>query len=494
MTSDLEPPAAEPADVRSGTLRGLSWSASSVAAQQVLQFAFSVVLARLLVPHDFGLLASIYVFIGFANVFVDLGLGWAVIQRTDLTQRHLSSAFLVNVAIGGGMMLLAIALAPAVAAFYDQSQLLPLMAALAPTFLIASLSGVQSALLQRKMDFRSLAIVDVAALVVSNAGGVGMALAGLGVWSLVGTALLAATVRTGLLWRLGSWRPDFGFDRVAIGELWSFSRHLTASGALNYWAGNGDNLLVGRFIGISELGFYSRAYSLAYLLPNAVNSVAGRVMFPALSRLKEDREHVRRAYLRSIRLIAVATFPAVAGLFAVAGPFISTFFGSNWSPVVPILRILCVLAAAQIVAQTTAWIFASQGRTDWLFRWGAFSAAMTILSFVVGVHWGTTGVAVGISTWEVIDLVPLFLFVRAMIGLSLTDVVRTLAGAAVASAVMGALVTLVVRLAPQDWGSGARLAAGIATGVVAYAVALRLVSRPSYRELSRFAGELAARR
>ena len=493
MERDRDGTAAEPVDVKAGTLRGLGWSASSALLQQLLQFGFSIALARILVPHDFGLIASVYVFVGFASLFVDSGFGWAIVQRTTLTQRHLSSAFWLNVAIGTGMMILTVAFAPLLALFFDDSQLLPLTIALSPAFLIGSLAGVQGSVLQRSMNFRALAVVDTVGLVSANAVGVTMAIAGLGVWSLVGIALVGAIVRSALLWKAGGWRPSFEIDRTAIKELWSFGGHLTAFSAVNYWSANGDNLLIGRFLGLDQLAYYNRAFSLMRLAPDLVGSVTGRVMFPALSRLKDDREHVKRVYLRAVRLIAIAVFPAIVGLFAVAEPLILTLYGTKWQPIIPIFRILCAIALAQSVAQTASWIFSSQGRTDWLFRWGSFTAAVTIASFFVGLPWGTLGVATAASVWCVISLVPLFFVVRMMIDLSVADVVEALGAASIASAVMCGIVIGVEHGIPAGWGSGSQLAVGVAVGVVSYAVALRVVSRSAYVELVGLAREYTSR-
>ena len=188
-------------------------------------------------------------------------------------------------------------------------------------------------------------------------------------------------------------------------------------------------------------------------------------MFPALSRLKDDREQVKRVYLRAVRFIAIAVFPAIVGLFAVAEPLILTLYGPKWQPIIPIFRILCAIALAQSVAQTASWIFSSQGRTDWLFRWGSFTAAVTIASFFIGLPWGTLGVATAASVWCVIPSVPLFFVVRMMIDLSVADVVEALFGAAsIASAAMCGIVIGVVHGIPAGWGSGSQLAVGVAVG------------------------------
>ena len=203
-------------DIRRRTVRGLSWTASSTLGQQVLQFGFTAVLARLIVPRDFGLIAMIGVFSGFATLFVDLGLGSAIVQRPKIEERHLSSAFWVNLAMGAGATVVIMALAPAIAAFFGQPQLVALTLAIAPTFLFASLAGVQTALLERELDFRRLVVVENVAFIAGNVVAILMALRNLGVWSFIGLALVASVVRSGLLFVKGGWRPRLFPDRLSV--------------------------------------------------------------------------------------------------------------------------------------------------------------------------------------------------------------------------------------------------------------------------------------
>ena len=335
--SDAEAAATRTA-IREQTVIGLGWTAMSRVFQQSLQFVFSAVLARLLVPNDFGLIALISVFTGFASVFVDLGFTAAIVQRSKVDERHLSTAFWLNVMAGAGLMVVVMGMAPAIAAFYDQPQLVPLTLALAPSFLLGSLVGLQSAMLTRQMNFKRLTMIENSALVGANALAIGLAVSGFGVWSLVALALASAAIRAVLLWSASSWRPRAFLDRESVRDLWGFSSRLTAFNAVNYWARNADNLLVGRFIGTDSLAFCNRAYNLMLLPLDLVSSVPARVMLPVLSRLQDEPELVKRVYLRSIGLIALVTFPAMVGLFVVCEPFILTVYGSKWAPVIPLCK------------------------------------------------------------------------------------------------------------------------------------------------------------
>ena len=291
---DIEPPGDDvadtivpdripPADLRRRTLGGLRWTATSALFQQAVQFGFSVILARILVPEDFGIMALMSVFTGFASLFVDFGIGAAIIQRPDLKQRHLNSALWLNIGSGTLFMVTMIAAAPLLAAFYDEPQLTLITIAFAPAFLLGSLTGVQSALLQRTMSFRKLAMIENVAFVGANLVGIAMAIAGFGVWSLVALTLATGVIKVGLLWLASDWHPTGPPDRGSIRDLWGFSSRLAGFTAVNYWARNADNLLIGRFIGTNQLAYYNRAYNLMSLPLDIVSSVATRVMYPALS-------------------------------------------------------------------------------------------------------------------------------------------------------------------------------------------------------------------
>jgi PST family polysaccharide transporter len=477
------PSTTDDADLVRQTVTGLGWMGPTRVAQRVAQFAFSVVLARLLVPEDFGLIALITVFTGFLGVFADLGFASALIQRRDVEERHLSSALGLNIAVGFTLTCLVAALAPALAAFYNEPRLLPLTFTVAPSFLLESMGGVQTSLLVRGMDFKRLAAVETAGLLTSNGIAVGMALAGAGVWSLVAPILVSPMVRSALLWSVRSWRPRVRPDRSSIAELWGFSSRLAGFSALNYWARNADNLLIGRFIGTRPLAYYSRAYNLMFLPIDLVYAGPMRVMYPALSRLQEDHERVKRIYLRGIALISLFTFPTMVGLGVICRPFVLTVFGAKWAPVVTILEILCIPGFIQSVSGTTGWIFYSQGRTDRFFHWGIYSTASAIAAFFIGLPWGVRGVAIAYACWSLLITYPLYRIAGALIGMSVREVAQALRGTAFTAFLMGLIVWGVERLAPSGWGTGGQLALGIATGIVAYVGLLHLIAPASYRDL-----------
>lgn len=468
--------------LKGATVRGTAWTAASQASQQIIQVGITIVLARLLLPREYGLVGMVAVFTGFAMLFVYSGFGAAIVQRNRLTAAHLATAFWANLGAGIAIAALAAAFAPLVALFYGQPEIVSIMPVAALGFILASLSVVQTAILERRMMFRRIALVENVSLVGAGAVATVCAVAGLGVWSLVVFSLVSNAVESSILWILSDWRPTRTFDRMALRDLWGFSGGLLGSQAINYWNRNLDNLLVGRFVGAYALGIYTRAYTLMMLPLAQVSSVAGRTLFPALSRMQESPERVRRAYLRAVGVIAFLTFPIATGLYVAARPLILTLLGARWAGVVPLLQILSVAIVAQSIATTAGNIYQSQGRTDWEFRWQIFAGVTAFVAFGIGVHWGVKGVAVAVAARSLVLLYPGLAIPGRLIGMRFGDVALTVWPVLVAALLASAGAWLVGRsLVAQP--SGVQLLAEIATATCVYVACAHLGRLKPYRDL-----------
>ena len=419
---------------------------------QSFTFGISIVLARLLGPKAYGLVAMVTVFTGFASLFSGLGLGAAIVQRKDLEPRHLNTAFWINVVFGATMTTLMAALAPLVAWFYEEPRLTLLTAVIALRFFLDGLNVVQGALLNREMRFRITAAISMGSSVISGLLGLGMALGGMGVWSLVAQALAGALAQLLLMWRLADWRPRWSFEWRACKELFGFSASVLAFDAVNYCSRTLDQLLIGRSVGAGALGVYSRAYSLMLLPLNQVSRVVASVMFPALSIIQDDKTRVKRAYLKTIGSISFITFPMMVGLFVVANHFVLALLGTKWAETIPILKLFCWVGLIQSIAATLGLIYTSQGRTRLYFAMGTGGAVANVIAFLIGIHWGILGVAWAYSIRNLITLFPFFTIPGRLIGLSFFEVMKSLSSTFCCALVMGAVV----------WGAGLLLPLGMA--------------------------------
>lgn len=372
---------------------GIKWSTVSQISRQGTQLITTIILARLLSPSDFGLVGMAMVVIGFIGIFKDLGTSAAIIQRKELSEELLSSIFWVNVGFGTLAMIILFFGAPLGGLFYHESRVVDILRVLALTFFISGLSILQQALLERSLSFNKLAKVEISAVVCGAIVGIGLALRGFGVWSLVFQSLTTVIITTVLLWLVSSWQPKWIFHWNEIKSVSSYSLNLTGFSIFNYFARNADYLLIGRYLGAQDLGYYTLAYRILLFPLQNISSVIGRVMFPVYSSIQDNNHRFANAYLKVAKNIALITFPMMLGILALASPFVLTIFGVKWQPVILLILILAPVGLSQSIGTTVGAIYTAKGRTDWMFRWGIGSGLFVIIAFTIGLHWGIIGVA-----------------------------------------------------------------------------------------------------
>lgn len=461
----------------------VKWSAISQAGRQVMQLLTTVILARLLSPSDFGLMGMVVVVTGFIMIFKDLGTSAAVIQRKNLSNELLNSIFWINMAFGFLVMILLITMAPLVAAFYHEPRVTPILRALSVTFFISSLGTVRQALLERDLAFRQLAIIEICAVLSGSIIGVVAALKGAEVWSLVYQSLMVTSVTTIILLGISPFKSRIIFRWHEIVSVSHYSMNLTGYNIFNYFTRNADYLLIGRFLGAQDLGFYTLAYNIMLYPLQHISYVIGRVMFPLFSQIQHD-ERFQRAYLQAVGAISIITFPAMLGVWIVAEPFVLTLFGFQWQPVVLLLMILAPVGMIQSVGTTVGTIYQAKGRTDWMFRWGIFAGILAVSAIVIGIRWGIVGVAAAYAIASLVLFYPNFAIPLRLINLSVRSVLAAVWRPASASLIMAGTVLLVLTALPADqpWLA---LATTVPVGVTAYAGASCLINRDQVRFLRR---------
>lgn len=467
---------------RGRTIRGIGWSVISQIGQQAISFIIVIILARLLSPREFGLLAMIMVITSFASIFVEMGFSTALVQKQDIRHEHLSSVFWLNLGVGLVFTLAFVAAAPLLAGFYSEPLLIPLTMFIAANFLLGSLTIVQKTMMTKALDFRRLAIVDIVAVAFSGVIAIVLAYAGAGVWSLAAQSVILSAITTLMLWKLGDWRPQFIFDWTAIKELLGFSSNYFGSTLLNYWVRNIDYLLIGRFIGPQPLGIYKNAYTIMLFPLNNISRVISRVMFPSLSLIQHDKAKVKSVYLLATRTIALVTFPITIGLFVVVEPFVLTLFGSQWSGMIPILRVFCLTGMLQSIATLTGNLYLSQGKAGLQFRVGLFVHLIAILGIVIGLHWGALGVAIGYTIATMINLFPSLFFAGRLVELTCWQVWSKLLGILGCALAMAAAVWGVGLVLPALWPRWLCLLTQVLFGILFYGALIHFLGVRAYIE------------
>jgi PST family polysaccharide transporter len=462
-------------------LVGTSWSAASNIARQVLSFFSVAVLARLLGPAAYGLMGMASLITVFLANFRDLGTAMAVVQRPNVSPRLLSSLFWLNCAFGILLAGVCFGAAPSAATFFREPRLVPLLRTISLSFCLTTAGAVPGSILVRSMAFDKIALADFLSVALGYAIAIPCAFGGLGVWSLVLGNLANTAFSSGLYFLFSRWRPAIVFDLGEIRSVTKFSLNLAGFGLVNYFARNADNLVVGRALGSRDLGYYQMAYNLFLFPIQNISSIIGQVLNPAFSRIQNEPERFRSAYIRSSMLLALITFPVMAGLGVVADPFVRVVLGEKWVPVIPLLQILVPVGIFQSVQGTVGQIYIAKGRTDWMFRFSLYASTVFVAAFLIGVRWGTQGVAAAYAiTYFMLVLYPGLYIAFRLIDLRVSEFLQRLWPQI---AITGGMVIVTVGWTEALSMAGVRnnvlrLISTVLVGVVAYVLPM-LIFRPA---------------
>ncbi len=457
LPDEFDPPEGS---LRRSVGRGAVATAVAQGVQVALQVASVLVLSRLLVPEDFGIVAMCAPVVALLGMLQDLGLVQATVQRKGLVRAEVNFLFWVSVAASSAMALALVALAPVVAAFYGEPRVGPLIAAMALPMLLSGTGAQPGALLNRRMQFGRIALISVAGGVTTLAVAVAWAWWRPSFWALFAGSLAGSAVMVALSWGLAGWRPGWPRRVAGARALLGFGAGITGFNFANFFARNGDNVLIGRVWGGAELGFYDRAYKLLLFPLSQVANPLGRVMVPALSRLQEEPDRYRHAYLRVLNLSLLVCLPGVAWATAMADTLIPAVLGAQWQPSAPIFTALGFAGLLQLLNNPSGWLFISQGRSTDYMLLGLASAGFAVAAFAAGLAWGALGVAVAYAASEYLKTPVVWAVVCRKGPVRLAHVVQACGPAMVAAH----LTVLVVYLAHD------RLAAQGVPGLVAAAM------------------------
>jgi O-antigen/teichoic acid export membrane protein len=465
---------------------GAAWKALSEVVTQIARITFAFMLARLLTPAEYGLAGLALVIASFVLVFSDLALGAALVQRPSITERDRSTTFWLGIGSGTTLTLVGLALADPASHFFHQPDLRWLMSATSFTFLIVSLGSTQRALLTREMDFRRLETRVMIATVLSGLLGVTVAAAGLGPWAIVGQNLAFGVISTAFLWITVQWRPRFLFSRESVRTLGGFSLKVLGNRMLYVSEDSITNVLIGRLLGPASLGLYSVAQNVVLTPFSRFAIPVAEVLFPAFSRIQDERDRIAALWLRALPLLAAVALPALAGLVVVAPDFVTLFLGQKWDGAVPVIQALAIMGAMRAVQGWNSSIILATGRTDLLVQFALASLVLTVAAIVAGwFFWDSiVAVAVAYALFHVALQVPYLFAVTRVVGVRVRDVFRALSGVLAATVVMG-VVVYVARVGLEQLGLGAapRLGVCIATGFGMFALAFRVLAPAPYTDV-----------
>jgi len=428
------------------TARGGAAAITAQALKFIITIAATSVLARLLTPQDYGLIGMVAFVTAFVSLYKDLGLAAATIQRPEISFDQISTLFWINVSLSVAVCIFTVAIAPLVSWFYGEPRLTSITVVTAMGFIISGMAVQHEALLRRQMRYFALAAIGLISLVVGYVVAILMAWKGFHYWALVGSQLALVFTGTVITWTVCRWRPGMPKKDTGVRSMIRFGGNLTGFSTINFFARNLDNLLIGRVWGAQQLGLYSRAYQLMMLPIDQINEPITSVAVPSLSRLTDSPEDYRRAYVRMLEKIALLTMPAVTLMIVTSDWIVAIVLGPQWREVGKLLAILGVAALIQPIANTTGWLFITQGRTKDMFRLAMWGGPITMASIVAGLPWGAVGVATSYTVVHVCGTPILYWYIGRRGPVRTMDFYRTVAPFAAAS-----LSALAACLAFRRW-------------------------------------------
>lgn len=405
--------------MRKQAARGVLWAFLQTTGQRMMTFFIFLVLARVLDPAAFGLVALASVYISFIELFLNVGFADAIVQRKDLRKGHLNTAFWVLLGVGVVGAAVAYFSAGYVSKLFGREDLAPIIQGLTPAIIFISLTRVQAGLLRRDLRFKSLAIRTLSATAAGGIAGITMALNGFGVWSLVAQQLTEGAVSVLVLWLSSSWRPNGGFSRARFSELFGFGGRVMGANMMRFASQQADRLLVGYFLGAIMLGYYMIGVRLVVIIQQLLGKTISMVMYSLFARVQADIEKLRSSYIQVTQLTAFMVIPAFVYIAVAGEQLVVVLFGDKWLPSAPVVQVLAVSAALQSMLTYNDPVMKACNRPGWSLKVATLRVLLTVPLILYAVDYGLVAVAIAWVIREAIILPVSMLLVDKLVGLSL---------------------------------------------------------------------------
>lgn len=460
------------------------WSGADIFLRQGLQFIIAIALARLLTPEEFGTIALLYLFVGLAGAFVDSGFATALIQRQDITHTDESTVFWFNLTMGALMAAGLWLLAPAIAKFYERPILTPLTGVLALNLFVSALGSIHGTLLTKRLDFKTPMKVGAIATTVSGGVGIVMAWQGYGVWALAMQTLASTLLTTTLLWVFNNWRPSFEFSVESARRLFGFGGYLLMAGLLDVAYNRIYTLLIGKFYGVRELGFYSRADSTKQLPAGVLSGILSRVALPVFSTANAEKEVLRKGVPHALRGVMFINVPMMLGIVATAEPLVLVLFGDKWTPAAPLLQVLAVGGIFWPLHVINLNVLIAQGHSHLFFRLEMIKKLIGVLLLVCGTAYGVMGIAWSQVGFGAFAFVINAHYTRKYLRYGIWQQTREFLPALLLSMAMAVAVSAVGAVgAAIDHNAAATLSAQFLTGIAFYLSGCHLLRLRAYLDV-----------
>lgn len=446
-------------------VKGVIWSAIERFSVQGVQFILGIIIARLVAPSEYGLIAMLGIFLAVAQTFIDSGFSNALIQKKDRTDIDYSTAFYFNLAIAFviyGVLFLA---APLIADFYEEPQLDIIAKWIGLNLIISGFSIVQRAKLTVKLDFKTQAKASLIAVLFSGVVGVVLAYKGLGVWALVTQALLNNLLDTLLLWIYAKWIPSFVYSWHSFKVLFAFGSKLLLSGLLHTVYINLYSLVIGRKYSASDVGYYNRAYSLAQFPSINIVGIITRAIYPVQCEMQDDKEQLNRSFIQYLRISCYFIFPLMVGLSVLAKPLVLVLLTEKWLPMADLLSILCIAYMWYPIMVINNQILNVKGRTDYFLKAEIIKKILAIGILLITMPFGVKILCWGILLYNLLDIVIIIYFAKKVILTGYWQQIKSILPFLMLSVGMGGCTYIFISLFANPW---IQLFIGILIGAISY--------------------------
>jgi O-antigen/teichoic acid export membrane protein len=428
------------------SLAAFLWVLIDKLGGSVANFVVTIILARLLMPADFGLVALVLVFFEISSSFIQSGFGFALVREKTISEEDKSTAFIFNLLAAFSLYVVLFFSAPAIAVFFNQEMLTVLVRVMGLNLIIGSFSLVQHAVLTQKIDFKSLTKIRLLAVVVSGACAIVMAWKGFGVWSLVARIGVMELMSSLLLWALNPWKPALRFSKKSFRKLFGFGSKILAEALIDKAFRHLLQILIGKFYSAATLGFFAQANNFCNMAAGNFLQTIQKVTYPVLAKLQDDRLKLKDGYRQIITMSSFVIIPVMMLMGVLAEPLIVTLAGEKWRESVPFLQLLCVGGAVWHFNSINLDVLLVLGRVDLSLRLEIIKKAITAVAVIIGMQFGIYGLVAGQVVSVFIALFINTWYTDRLLGYSLNEQAKDVATTTGFSLLAGASVYLLQML------------------------------------------------
>ena len=405
-----------------------------------VNFIVTIILARLLTPADFGLVAMVLIFFELSSSFVESGFSTALIREKTISEIDKSTTFIFNLVVSTILYGLLYFSAPAIAAFFEQDMLIWIVRVMGLNLIINSFAIIQRATLTQKIDFKTQTKVRFLAVVISGAVGIGLAFYDYGVWALVAKMGVMAALNTLFLWIVNPWKPSWAFSTESFKRLFGFGSKILAAGLINKFFLQIYNLLIGKFFAAATLGFYTQANNFVNMIKSNLFQTIQKVSYPILAKLQDDLGRLKEGYRKFIKLSSFVIFPSMVGLGVLAEPVLVTLVGEKWLESVPFLQLLCLSGATYHFHAINLNMLLVLGRSDLGLKLEVYKKIIITIAIVIGIRYGIYGLVIGQVISAYIALFINTYYSDKMLHYSLYEQILDVLPSIIISILMGGLI------------------------------------------------------